>query len=170
MALGDARDPGTSDPMNIRLKLRPHWRRASARQFERVFSGWGGKYQELLDRLDEVVCQAFEKAPHLPVAGTSSAMPLNEKLQVYLLVLDETVALRAMDMCSKYSVLVKMRPIPMEGMDRWKFVPSWRFGPIPPARGLRCSGALGRVRWIDGLSGEIEFGRIFVWRATSAPN
>ena len=45
---------------------------------------------EVLARCE--VCQAFEKAPHAPVTGTSTVAMSNEKSQVDLLFLDDITA------------------------------------------------------------------------------
>ena len=55
------------------------------------------------------VCRAFDKAPHLPIAGTSMVAAFNEKLQVDLLFLDDLIVLHIMDVFSKYSVLTPVR-------------------------------------------------------------
>ena len=54
------------------------------------------------------VCRAFDKAPHLPVAGASSVSCFNERAQVDLLFLDDIIAVHAMDVFSKYPLL---RPV-----------------------------------------------------------
>ena len=51
------------------------------------------------------VCRAFDKAPHLPVAGTSSVSCFNERIQVDLLFSGDIIAVHAMDAFSKYSLL-----------------------------------------------------------------
>ena len=55
------------------------------------------------------VCRAFDKAPRIPIAGTSTASAFNEKLQIDLLFLGDIIALRIMDMFSKYSLLIPAR-------------------------------------------------------------
>ena len=55
----------------------------------------------------EVVWQAFAEALHLPGAGASPASPFNAKFQTDLLFLGDAIAIRAMDMSSEYSLLVK---------------------------------------------------------------
>ena len=52
------------------------------------------------------VCRAFAKAPQIPIAETSSALPLGEKLKVGLPSSGDSIALHAMDMCLKYPLLV----------------------------------------------------------------
>ena len=54
-------------------------------------------------------CQAFEKAPHAPVAGASTAAMPNEKLQVDLVFSDDIIAPRVMDVPSKYLLLIPVR-------------------------------------------------------------
>ena len=63
---------------NIVLKLHVNRRHASATELEQILVNAGGEDEGLPACADEAfnqcaVCQAFEKAPNLPVAGTSSA-------------------------------------------------------------------------------------------------
>ena len=56
----------------------------------------------LLTCADEVlaqceVCQAFEKASHIPAAGTSTAAMFNANLPADLLLLGDVIALHVMD-------------------------------------------------------------------------
>ena len=67
-----------------------------------------------MNYVDEVlgqceICRAFDKAPHIPIVGTSTAPMFNEKVQVGLLIPGETFALHALDMCPKYSLLLPGR-------------------------------------------------------------
>ena len=55
------------------------------------------------------VCQAFGKAPHAPAAGASTVAAYSEKLQVALLFVGDIIALRIMDVFSKYSFLIPVR-------------------------------------------------------------
>ena len=55
------------------------------------------------------VCRAFDKAPHLPIAGTSSVSCFNERVQVDLLFLDDIIAAHAMGAFSKYSLLRQVK-------------------------------------------------------------
>ena len=55
------------------------------------------------------VCQAFEKAPRAPLAGTSAVAAFNEKLQVDLLLLVDIVALHVLYVFSKLSPLIPVR-------------------------------------------------------------
>ena len=41
--------------------------------------------------------RAFDKAPNIPIAGTTTVTALNKKLQKSLLLLDDAVPLRAID-------------------------------------------------------------------------
>ena len=52
------------------------------------------------------VWRVFDKAPHVPIAGTSTASALNEEVRADPLSLDDITALRAMDMPSKCSLLL----------------------------------------------------------------
>ena len=74
-----------------------------------------GGNSHLADRAGEVlescdVCEAFDKAPHVPTAGTSTASMFNEKAQVGLLFSGDLIALQAMDMFPKYSSLLPAQP------------------------------------------------------------
>ena len=65
-----------------------------------------GDAQSLIRHVDEVAaqrgaCKAFEKAPHIPISGTSAVSMFNERLQVDLFFLDDVVTLRIMDVFSK---------------------------------------------------------------------
>ena len=62
---------------------------------------------EVLARCE--VFHAFEKAPHVPEAGTSTVAMFNEKLQVELLFFDDVMALHVMDVYSKSSLLIPVR-------------------------------------------------------------
>ena len=55
------------------------------------------------------ICRTFDEAPHVPAAGTSTVAMFNAKLQVDLLFLDDIIALRIMDLFSKYSFLIPAR-------------------------------------------------------------
>ena len=68
------------------MELRVNSGHASAQQLKRASAGSAGDNTRLITCADEVlarceVCQAFEQAPHAPVAGTSTAAMLNQKLQ-----------------------------------------------------------------------------------------
>ena len=91
---GDARDGARSDPKKVILKLHFNRGRASAQQIKRVLvdSEWG--VLRLLQHADEVlehryVCQAFDRAPHVPIVGTSTVLMFNTALQVDLLFLGD---------------------------------------------------------------------------------
>ena len=73
-----------------------------------------GRANSLIQYVDEVVrncdvCKAFDSAPAIPVAGTSSVSAFNEKLQVDLLFLDDLIVLHVLDLFSRYSLLVPAR-------------------------------------------------------------
>ena len=51
------------------------------------------------------VCWAFDKAPHIPIAGTSTVSAFNEKIQVDLLFLDDLIAVHGVDVFSRYPPL-----------------------------------------------------------------
>ena len=70
-------------------ELHPNWGHASANHLKQISATAEGANERLLARADEVVnqrevCQALEKAPHLPVAGSSPVLTFDEKIQVDL--------------------------------------------------------------------------------------
>ena len=76
--------------------------------------GSDGGNMHLLNCVDEVskhgeVCQGFDKAPHKRIAGTPAVSMSAGKLQVDLVFLEDVMALRAMDVFSKYSFLIPVR-------------------------------------------------------------
>ena len=102
------------------MKLHINWGHASAKQIKRVLLVAEGDTQSLTQHLDDVVsqrdaCKAFEKAPHIPISGTSSVSMRNERLHMDLLVLGYIIALHIMDVFSIYSILARARSkIPQE--------------------------------------------------------
>ena len=103
-----------SDPKEISVKPHAKWGHASARQLRRVLVGLGEETVGSINVEDGAiprcgVCRALDKTSNLPIAGTTSAPPLYEKLQVELPFLVGILALRAMDMYSKYSLLMPVR-------------------------------------------------------------
>ena len=59
------------------------------------------RVNQVLETCD--VCGAFDKAPHVPIAGTATVSAFNEKVQADLLFLDDLIVAHAMDVFSKYS-------------------------------------------------------------------
>ena len=85
--LGYARHGTLSDPKKIIMKWYVNWRSASAQQIERamVRSGWDNLH--LPQHVDEVlvhceVCIAFDRAPHVSVAGTATASIFGRRRRV----------------------------------------------------------------------------------------
>ena len=73
-----------------------------------------GRTNSLVQYEDEVVgncdvCRAFDSAPSIPVAGTSSVSASNEKLQIDLLFLGDIIVLHVLDLLSRYSLLAPAR-------------------------------------------------------------
>ena len=60
---------------------------------------------------------ASDKAPHLPLAGTSLASASNEKVQVDLVRQDNLIAPHAMDLFRRRSMLVLVTP--KNPLGRW---------------------------------------------------
>ena len=67
-----------------------------------------GRADWVLRRCD--IFWACGKAPYMPVGGISAVSPLNEKLQVDLLLLDYTIVFRAMATFPRYAPSVPARP------------------------------------------------------------
>ena len=55
------------------------------------------------------VCRSCDKFPRAPLAETTTVSMFDEKLQVDLSVLDDSVAFRAMDVSFKYSLFFPVR-------------------------------------------------------------
>ena len=121
--LGDAGNAELSDPNTIIMEWRTNWGPELATQFERVSGGAEGDTPSLLQHVDEVVskcdtCQAFEKALHIPITGTLTVSTLTERPQLDRPFLDDIIALRTMDVLSKYSLLTRVRSgNPLEAWD-----------------------------------------------------
>ena len=97
--LGDAQDGSVSDPKTIVMELRANWGRASATQLRRVSVDSDGVMSHLVNHVDTAletydVCRAFDKAPHIPIAGATAVSACNEKVQVGPLFLDELIVTR----------------------------------------------------------------------------
>ena len=65
------------DPRRIITKLHVKRGHASARQLKRVLVDLDGQNMHLADSVDEVserceVCRSCDKAPHVPIAGTTA--------------------------------------------------------------------------------------------------
>ena len=79
-----------------------------------------------------IACRAFGRAPQVPLAGTSTASMVNEKLQIDLLSLGDIAALRVMDVAPTYSFLAPARPANPPGA--WDFSSASRFGIFGPPK------------------------------------
>ena len=91
-----------------------NWGHASAQQLKRTMVEADGRAGSLVQYVDEVVrncevCRAFDMAPSIPIAGTSTVSAFNEKLQIDLLFLDEHIVLHVLDIFSRYSLMVPVR-------------------------------------------------------------
>ena len=87
--LGDAQDAGISDPKKTIKELHVNRGHASATQLKRALVDSANGTSHLVPRVDEVlencdVCRAFDKAPHVPIAGATTASAFNEKAQAGL--------------------------------------------------------------------------------------
>ena len=93
------------------------------------FLGRAGEVSQLCD-----VCRASEKAAHSPVAGSPSESSFKKNLQVDLLSLDDTIALRAKDLYSKHPPLLPVRSEKLLGIKdafRGSRIPVWVDAGIP---------------------------------------
>ena len=93
------------------MKLHANSGHASATQLKRVLVDSDGGMSRLVNQAGQVLetcdaCKAFDKAPHIPIAGTTTISAFDEKVQVDLLVLDNLVTLHAMDFFLRYSMLL----------------------------------------------------------------
>ena len=141
-------DSSLTDPKKIVVKLHLHRGHASAQQQTRVLADSDKGNMQLIACADEV-CQAFDKAPRAPVAGTSTVAVFNEKLQVDLPFWDDAVAAHLMDVFSKYSLLMPVHAKnPREVWDASRC--SWVGGFGPPM----C--IMGKWGW--GMGGCIKGG------------
>ena len=114
----------------------------------------GGCNSHLVNYVDEVsghceVRLAFDKAPHVPIVGTSTASMLHEKVQVNVPFSDDVIALRAVDMYFENSLLLLAQSAnPQEVRDSFRAEWLRIFG--PPA-GIQMGGGGGRKNeiWTD---------------------
>ena len=114
VTLGDPTDGFLAGPKKIAMRLNANRGRASAHQLKRASADSDEGNLHLLSCVDEVseqcdVCQDFDNAPLVPIAGASTFAMFNGKLWVDLLFLDDIVAPHAMDVYSKYSFLIPAR-------------------------------------------------------------
>ena len=85
----------------------------------------------LANCVDEVseqrgICRAFDKAPHVPVAGTSTVSMSNGNLQVDLVFPANLIALRAMQISPQYSLIAPARP--KNAQEGWAALSGTRIG------------------------------------------
>ena len=96
------------------MKMHVNWAHASAQQVARVLVDSDGNSMYLFTRVDEVsqqreVRRAFDEAPKAPSAGASAVAMANEMLQVDFPFPDDIIALQAMDIFHKNSLLKPVR-------------------------------------------------------------
>ena len=128
-----ARDGRISDPEKIFTNLHVNWVRASATGLRRVLVDSDGGNLHLATYADDVlencdVCGAFDMAPRVPIAGASAVSTFNEKLQGGLLFLSALIALHAVDMFPKYSLL-----LPAHSKDPQEVWGGWAHLALPSA-------------------------------------
>ena len=100
VGLGAAMDTHLSDPKEIIMKMRADWGHSSARRSKRILVNSGRGSTCLVSFIDAALQQrdvrrASDKAPHLRIAGASSASSLNGRLQANLAFLDDAIDLDA---------------------------------------------------------------------------
>ena len=112
--LKDALNSSCGADRGLVKRLHLNWGRASARRLTRISVDAKGATEMLLEPAGSVAQQcevprALHEDPHWPVAGAPMVSSFYEKVQVGLLFADDVDALRAMGMCSKNSLLVRVR-------------------------------------------------------------
>ena len=108
-------DSRLSDPEKTTTKLHVNWGHPSNHRSRRVLVDFNGESTGCVDFADEVAMQrgvrcAYDMAPHIPIAGTSSSYAFSAKFQVHLLFLGTAIALRAMDASSELFLLSPALP------------------------------------------------------------
>ena len=132
---------------------------ASAQQLKRVSADPGRGNMHLITCADEVLalcegCRAFDKAPHVPVAGTSAAATFNGKLKADLSFSADVIALHIMGASSESSPLIPVRTeSPQEVPDA--FCSSW-VGVFGPPVSVQIGGGGG---WANELWAELRSDR-----------
>ena len=84
------------------------------------------------------VCQVLHKAPHLPIADTSQASALNERLQVDLHFLYDVITLHAMDLFPKYPLLARV--LPNDPLEVWGASATSQIAALGNPRGIQSAG------------------------------
>ena len=107
-------DSRLSDPRKIVTEPHLKWGHASAQHVRRALADSDRDNMHFATCVGEVperreVCRALDRAPRAPAARASTAARFNEKLRVDLLFFDDIIAVGAMDVCSKYSLLILVR-------------------------------------------------------------
>ena len=107
--LKDALNPSLPDAMGIFRELYLYWGPASAKNLKHMLADAGDVGKTALDAAEGLatqwgIRQALDKAPRLPIAGTSLALAFRGKVQDDLLFLRVVVALRAMALSSERSL------------------------------------------------------------------
>ena len=80
------------------------------------------------------VCRGSDKAPHVPIAGTSTVSMFSEKVQPGLLVLGDIIVLHAMDMFSKYTPPLPAQPENL--LEVWDVFCGGRLGAFGPPKSI----------------------------------
>ena len=109
-----------------------------------------GVAQDVANRRE--VRRSVEKAPNLPVAGTSIVSAMNEKVQADPLVPDDVIALHAVDLCSKHSPFARV--LPKNPAEVWDVFASQWISVFGKPRTIRVDGNWegGNEVWADFFS------------------
>ena len=140
------------------MKLHVNWGRASGQQIKGVLVDSEGMNLHLLHDVDEVlgrcgVCRAFGRAPHRRVAGASTVLMFNGKLQVDLRLLGDIVALHLMEVFPSIRFYRHCAPKTLK-----------KFGKPLRTFGSGFPGHRNVLRWMQGANGEMLFGAN-TWRS-----
>ena len=113
-------DPEKQDAYNIVKKIHLIWEHSSAARLKHIFVGAGDVSAAALEAAGEVVKQcdvrtAVDEAPRLRTVRPAAVSADGEEAGVGLLLLDDVIALCAMDLRSTYSLPARVFPgIPPE--------------------------------------------------------
>ena len=102
------------DPEKIVVKSHVNSGHASAQQLKRVLVDSGGGNMHMVKYVGAALgkrdaCRPFGAAPHVPIAKSPTLPMFNGELQVDPLFLGDLIALRVIDVFSKYSHLIPVR-------------------------------------------------------------
>ena len=104
-----------SDPNKSFTGAHVNWGRASAHQMKRVSADSDWESMHMVNFADDVsaqfeLCRVSDEVPHFPISGTWTAPASSGKCRMDLPFRDDGIALRAIDIFSKFPLLIPMRP------------------------------------------------------------